>query len=245
MKLDTGGDRFRGGGFTVIELLVVVGIIGILIGLLLPAVQASREAARSVSCKRNLGQLIQATHSFETANGGFPPASSLSVPNKWPEPYRNGIYSIQCRLLPFLEQGDLYNSINLAAPTLSLPPHGLGALEMFHQTEASRVVGVFLCPSDPNTAPRPLAPPLIGLAPGSGAFSSRPEIICRNPARESSIGSIRMAFEHQTLRQFGTACRIRSRSPRSRSAQETEAASRRSGTGAFRTFPRSRTRRTT
>ena len=145
---------WRRRAFTLLELLVVIGIVGVLAGLLLPAVQAAREAARRSQCVKNLGQLIRATHAFEAANGGFPPATTWSVPPTPHQKYDNGFYSVQCRLLPFLDQADLYNSINFPAMTGG----NLIGLEVFHHTAAATVVHVFLCPSDPNTRPRPLAP---------------------------------------------------------------------------------------
>lgn len=138
-------------GITLVELLVTIGIIGILAGLLLPAVQASREAARRARCAKNLGQLIGATHQFEATLGGFPPASFYGRPVVRRDT-TIGAYSLQCRLLPYIEQAALFNSINF-----SLPLGDLIGLERFHRTAGAYRIGLFLCPSDPNTGLQPQA----------------------------------------------------------------------------------------
>ena len=130
----------------------MIGIIGILVGLILPAVQASREAARRTLCANNLGQLLRATHSFETSRGGFPPAAFWGRPFG-PRDYSVGVFSAHCYLLPFLEQENTYNSINF-----DLQSGSFGWLDVYQRTAATQVINVFLCPSDPDTRSNPFAP---------------------------------------------------------------------------------------
>ncbi len=94
-------------GFTLVELLVVIAIISLLIALLLPAVQASREAARRSQCQNNLHQLGIALHSYHDAYKVFPRGG-------WPAASAN--ISWTSAILPHLEETALYNSINRAAP---------------------------------------------------------------------------------------------------------------------------------
>ena len=146
--------RWSRHGFSLIELMVVVGITSILAGLLLPAVQASREAARNAQCKNNLKQIGLALQAYISANQCFPTAIThrLSSPGK----KYYGLYSPQCRLLPYLDQTPLYASINFDCGTW--PPFGDSykagppweALELwkFNATAARTQIGLFLCPSD-------------------------------------------------------------------------------------------------
>lgn len=127
-------------GFTLVELLVVIAIIGVMVGLLLPAVQAAREAARRMSCSNNLRQLGLAVHNYESSYRVLPRAGTLDAD-----------FSVQARLLPFVEQSGLYESLDFGVPAFSGPfnakvPHPKLA------NAFATPVGTFLCPSDPAPA---------------------------------------------------------------------------------------------
>ncbi|MEM7456366.1 MAG: DUF1559 domain-containing protein [Planctomycetota bacterium] len=100
-------------GFTLVELLVVIAIIGILIGMLLPAVQMVREAARRTSCLNNIRQIALCLHSYESAIGELPPSYELDAGGT---ATGNGSWSIHAHLLPYCEQANAYDFIDLSLP---------------------------------------------------------------------------------------------------------------------------------
>ncbi|MBX3416664.1 MAG: DUF1559 domain-containing protein [Pirellulaceae bacterium] len=102
--------KFSNRGFTLIELLVVIAIIGILISLLLPAVQSVREAARRTQCLNNLRQLGLACHNYESTRKHFPPSAEFAG---YGSINTNSSWSIHGRLLPFLEQNNVYDNVDL------------------------------------------------------------------------------------------------------------------------------------
>ncbi len=97
-------------GFTLVELLVVIAIIGILIALLLPAVQAAREAARAMQCTNNLKQIGLATHSFHDAHNAIPPAYMIGM----------GHATWAGFLLPFMEQGTVAEMVPIEQQVYSM-----------------------------------------------------------------------------------------------------------------------------
>ncbi len=103
--------RGRWRAFTLIELLVVIAIIGVLIGLLLPAVQKVREAANRAKCQNNLKQLGLAIHNFHDVFGVMPTAGSADgrplSGGPWPNSGEGTNW--QCHIMPFVEQANLYN----------------------------------------------------------------------------------------------------------------------------------------
>jgi prepilin-type N-terminal cleavage/methylation domain-containing protein/prepilin-type processing-associated H-X9-DG protein len=133
-------------GFTLIELLVVIAIIAVLISLLLPAVQAAREAGRRASCVNNLKQLGLALHNYISANDTLPPGGFPGYLPEYGIFINNADFSVHARLLPYLEQQSLYNAANFSVAAFN---SSVGDL-INHTVHATRV-SAFLCPS--STAP--------------------------------------------------------------------------------------------
>ena len=147
-------NRFSRNGFTLVELLVVIAIIGILVGMLLPAVQQVREAARRTTCANNIRQLVLASMNYESAHQRFQPGLNLPIGNAsgmiWPNsrvhemtgepPNANQFGGWMVWILPFMEQDNVFNRMDLNQRDYAncLGPNSIGA----------QVIESFLCPSD-------------------------------------------------------------------------------------------------
>ena len=126
--------------FTLIELLVVVAIIGVLIALLLPAVQAAREAARHVSCCNNLRQIGIALHAYHGVHQSFPPGG-IELRLYWRDVSRRQL-AWSAFLLPYIEQQPLYERIDF----------GKAFDSEENAPAAAAVVPTYLCPSVPRSS---------------------------------------------------------------------------------------------
>jgi len=132
-------------GFTLIELLVVIAVIGILIALLLPAVQQVRQAALRTTCSNNLKQILLATHNVNDAMNGLPPAfapdgwtpTTLALP-----PFNGAPYSYFSWLLPFIEQDNLFRAMTRGP----VPPGS------YCGGQYRNVIKALVCPLDPSVS---------------------------------------------------------------------------------------------
>lgn len=139
--------RVAARGFTLVELLVVIAIIGVLMGLLLPAVQMAREAARRSACSNNLRQLGLAIVNYESARQKLP---VNQVGPGGPKPgggFAAGYYSWLVPLLPYLEQSNVYDQMNRTVNNGDGNGHRIGSAHP-NAVAAAMSIGTFLCPSD-------------------------------------------------------------------------------------------------
>lgn len=143
-------NRVRSRGFTLIELLVVIAIIGVLVALLLPAIQQAREAARRASCKNNLRQLALGLHNYTEIHGMFPAAAQGGIP--YGSVYMN--FTGYSFLLPYLEGTDRYDLFNYDR---AQPGGWYGWAAVENTTAYGVAYSMFLCPSNRAESDRSLS----------------------------------------------------------------------------------------
>jgi prepilin-type N-terminal cleavage/methylation domain-containing protein/prepilin-type processing-associated H-X9-DG protein len=136
------GRRPGPAGFTLIELLVVVAVISVLISLLLPAIQSSREVARRTQCTNNMLQLGTAISNYASSNRFFPPGvvNDKGPISNAPVGYHFGWAA---RILPFMERGTTYNQFNFS----------FGVYDASNETAQQVSIQTFMCPSNGSRGP--------------------------------------------------------------------------------------------
>jgi prepilin-type N-terminal cleavage/methylation domain-containing protein len=180
--------------FTLVELLVVIAIIGTLVGLLLPAVQSAREAARRTQCANNLRQIGLALHNFHDARRYFPSAfTSGSAPGNvgWrtlttttPSFFEPG-WSFFAFILPFTEESTLFSQLDLSLPILD-------SRNDIARSDAA-LVKLYVCPSD--TSPRLIDVLDYGESSGADTLSGAGTVITRAPV--SSYAGVLGTNDHE------------------------------------------------
>ena len=169
-------------GLTLVELLVVIAVIGILVALLLPAVQAARESARRTHCANNLKQLAVAAHNYHDTHGSFPPTFIL-VPT--PSGSFAGGTTLWVELFPYLEEHNLQWAWDYSDYRNNLRGG--------RNATSAQVIKVLLCPSHPRSKIRSIGPITRNTGPGSppGRMDfTPPPITAATAARFRVTGSL-------------------------------------------------------
>lgn len=158
--------------FSLVEVLVVIAIMGLMVAILLPAVQSARESARRVSCSNNLRQIGLATQNFLSSQQHFPAgAVAMANPNSAGTPWTFYRWSALSALTPYMENSVAYNALNLAEPLYDASL----SITASNREPVKLIVSEFLCPSDiarkvsPNFGPTNYA-----VCAGSGVGGPQP-----------------------------------------------------------------------
>jgi prepilin-type N-terminal cleavage/methylation domain-containing protein/prepilin-type processing-associated H-X9-DG protein len=130
-------------GFTLVELLVVIAIIGVLVGMLLPAIQMVRESARRTVCGNNLKQIGLALHLYHNSNSAFPAGTTEWRPFRSTDPNQRQL-AWSAFLLPFIEQDNVFQKLDIG--------QAFDAVD--NQEAAAEVISVYLCPSSQRDSDR-------------------------------------------------------------------------------------------
>ncbi|MEO9933362.1 DUF1559 domain-containing protein [Rhodopirellula bahusiensis] len=141
MRRPTSSRSSRSSGFTLVELLVVIAIIGVMVGLLLPAVQSAREAARRMQCSNNMKQLGLAIHNYHSSFKMFP--ANIGSQTDAGSPYRGASWLVQ--ILPQMEQSPLYEKLTFVDTDFSTQD----AVNRNWEVLDEAIVPGFNCPSNP------------------------------------------------------------------------------------------------
>jgi len=150
----------RRAGFTLVELMVVIAIIGILAGLLLPAIQSAREAARRTECSSHIRQIGLALHTYHLSYGSFAPGFISQVTGVWSGVGNDGIpesgpgWSMFAMILPFIEQQNLHSQIDFN--------RAIG--DATNQSVRATKVAAYRCPSDAWRQPVEVWPATLGVS---------------------------------------------------------------------------------
>lgn len=139
-------------GVTLVEVLTVIGVVSVLVGLLLPAVQKVRAAAARTACANRVKQLALAGHNYEQAHGAIP----MSFCKAYPVPPRTRCFSPQAALLPFLELGAVADAVDWA-DTSADAPGGTVAANPANTAVLSQTLRPFICPADGEAGPGSLS----------------------------------------------------------------------------------------
>ncbi len=131
----------RRNAFTLVELLVVIAIIGVLVALLLPAIQSARESARRASCQNNVKQLALAVHAYHDAHKMLPPLYTPAPNAKFTSAFGLETHSWRTFILQHIEEQLLFDRIDLSKP----------ATDADNQPAINRAITLFSCPSTPRS----------------------------------------------------------------------------------------------